>query len=252
VVGELKEATEGALRDVQLLLADEVEVRPAAGTAPVGAEPATAQAAFAARPANVNEPVLLPSSLAMADAAADENAVGDMPANIRRNATFLLKRHNLRNGEKNWPFSRIFSAEFLRGVREIWLIEPYLARPHQRRNLREFLEAVTSTAKPKIVHVVTREISNAEAGGDQAFYDQLDRSFFDKAGSKVTYTIDPTMYDRFVVLDNGFVFKLGRGIDIYKPVAGLGGRAPELRQVRACEIDVFSSDEGAGRSERPQ
>jgi hypothetical protein len=61
---------------------------------------------------------------------------------------------------------------------------------------------------------------------------------------KLTHTLDGDIHDRFVVLDNGFVFKLGRGLDLYKPVAGLAGRDPALRQTRACEIDVFTpSDE---------
>jgi hypothetical protein len=53
------------------------------------------------------------------------------------------------------------------------------------------------------------------------------------------YTIDTEIHDRFFALDNGFVFKLGRGLDIYKPAAGLAVRDSSLRQVRSCEIDIF-------------
>jgi hypothetical protein len=50
---------------------------------------------------------------------------------------------------------------------------------------------------------------------------------------------DHDIHDRSFTLDNGVVFKLGRGLDIYKPVAGLAARDASLRQVRPCEIDLF-------------
>ena len=78
-----------------------------------------------------------------------------------------MKQYTLRNGEKGWPFSRIFDAEYLRGVAEVWLIDPYFAQPHQRRNLRELLEAVTSTARPKTVNVMPREILDLGAGDER-------------------------------------------------------------------------------------
>lgn len=171
----------------------------------------------------------------------------DTPGKIRKVATNCVKRYMLRNGDKGWPFSRIFAAEYLRGATEVWLVDPYLAQPHQRRNLREFLEALTSVAKPKNIHVVTREVFEDSQNEDRSFYASLDKALFEKAGAKVSYTLDSHIHDRFVVLDNGIMFKLGRGLDIYKPVAGLASRDPGLRQARASEIDVFASDEAKKR-----
>jgi hypothetical protein len=65
------------------------------------------------------------------------------------------------------------------------------------------------------------------------------RNTFEKAGMRVVYKIDQEIHDRSFILDNGFVFKLGRGLDIYKPAAGLAAHDPSLRPVRRCEIDVF-------------
>ena len=41
-----------------------------------------------------------------------------------------------------------------------------------------------------------------------------------KGGMRVDVTLDDSIHDRFLILDNGCVFKLGRGLDIFKPVAG--------------------------------
>lgn len=146
----------------------------------------------------------------------------------------------MRNGDKKWPFAKIFPAEFFRGASEIWLIDPYLSKHHQRRNLREFLDVVGKAAKLKTINVITSESEDPTGRDDKQFYDSLDRSLFEKVGSKITYTHNEHVHDRFVVVDNGFVFKLGRGLDIYKPVAGLSGADASLRQTRECEIDVFA------------
>lgn len=244
-VEELKDAAEAALRDVEALLADEQPPGLEASGAPALITTAEAPEVPPAKPASSSPQAAIPLAAPAGPAPADSegHAHEDVPSAIRRKATRCVARHILRNGEKNWPFSRIFAAEPLRGATEVWLIDPYLAQAHQRRNLREFLEAIAATARPKVVNIVTREVLDLEPDGDKPFYDMLDRTFFEKAGMKITYAIDEHIHDRFVVLDNGYVFKLGRGLDIYKPVAGLAGRDPALRQTRACEIDVFVASE---------
>lgn len=167
-------------------------------------------------------------------------------SNIRRRATRCVQRYHLRNGHKSWPFSRMLTKEYLAGSSEAWLIDPYLAQRHQRRNLLEFVMALLDGAKPKTLHIITREQAQPAPDADREFYDSLDRQAFEKAGMRVEHSIDTNIHDRYLILDNGVVFKLGRGLDIYKPVAGLASRDPALRQVRECEIDVFAPDESDG------
>ncbi len=241
LVEELKEAVKAALQDVEALLVDEIasSLETPDASAP-NSIPADAESeitdASSTRPQGETRP---PVPKAPASTVSGEDAAEDIPAAIRRRATWCVKRHILRNGDKNWPFSRIFEAEFLRGATEIWLFDPYLAQPHQRRNLREFLDAISMVARPKNINIVTREVLDLAPPGDKPFYDQLDKILFERTGVKLSYSLDEHIHDRFVVLDNGYVFKLGRGLDLYKPVAGLAGRDSALRHTRACEIDVF-------------
>jgi len=48
------------------------------------------------------------------------------------------------------------------------------------------------------------------------------------------------LHDRYLVLDHGVLFKLGRGLDFYKPATGLAAHRPANRRVRETEIDVFT------------
>lgn len=244
---ELAASIETALREISNLLDDEVEA-PDAGDAfaLIGSAPQIGM--FGQNPP---DPVVaLPTAPASnLRALSYEQEGDDAPATIRKLATSFVRRYTLRNGDKGWPFSRIFTAEYLRGTTEIWVLDPYLAQPHQRRNLREFLDTLTTNAKPKTIHVITREVVADSGKDDKTFYDSVDRIAFQKMGAKITYTLDPDIHDRFVVLDTGIVFKLGRGLDIYKPVAGLASRESGLRQTRASEIDVFASDEAKRKLE---
>jgi hypothetical protein len=167
-------------------------------------------------------------------------APGATLADIQRRATHCVQRHTLKNNAKGWPWSRIVPAEYLRGATEAWLVDPYLAKHFQRRNLGEFVMAVLDGgAKLKTLNIITREVSDTSPDADKQYYEALDRDAFEKAGMRVVHTIDGEIHDRSFTLDNGFVFKLGRGLDIYKPAAGLAAGDPGLRQVRSCEIDVF-------------
>ncbi len=242
LVDELKEAAAAALRDVESLLTDEHALGVEASDSPAllpalpGGEPPSSKVSSA----SLQGAMQLSSSAPPAPTELLGAGTEDVVAAIRRRATRCVARHILRNGDKGWSLSRIFAVEFLGGAAEIWLIDPYLAQPHQRRNLREFLGVVATAARPKTVNIVTREVFDLGPDEDKSFYESLDRAWFDQAGMKVTYALDEHIHDRFVVLDNGYVFKLGRGLDLYKPVAGLAGRDPTLRQTRACEIDVFA------------
>lgn len=159
---------------------------------------------------------------------------------IQRLATHCVHRHSLKNNAKNWPWSRIFPSLYMRGATEAWLIDPYLGKQFQKRNLGEFVMALLNCgAKLKTLNVITREQSGTSPDADKRYYDVLDCDAFEKAGMRVVYVVDPEIHDRSFTLNNGFVFKLGRGLDIYKPAAGLAARDPSLREVRPCEIDVF-------------
>ena len=164
---------------------------------------------------------------------------GTTLSGIQAGATHCVQRHILQNGAKRWSWSRIFPPQYLRGATQAWLIDPYLVKRHQRRNLSEFVMAILEGAKLKTLHIITREVGDAATNADKLYYDALDRDAFEKAGMRLVHIIDPEVHDRSFTLDNGFVFKLGRGLDIYKPVAGLAARDLSLRQVRPCDIDVF-------------
>lgn len=119
------------------------------------------------------------------------------------------------------------------------LIDPYLAAPHQVRNLKEFLLVAAEAAKPKEIIVSASGTWNDGNGANIRIMDQVGSDLFRSYGTALTIKTDPTIHDCFVVCDHGLLYKLGRGIDVYKQAVGLAPHRPASRRVRRTDIDVF-------------
>ena len=154
---------------------------------------------------------------------------------VQRAATMVVERFNLRESDTGWPFNRLFPAHLLAGCTRIALIDPYLAQPHQVRNLKEFLLAVAEAAKPKEILVVTAATWSEGNGVNVGIAEQVGEDLFRSYGMILSIEIDPTIHDRSVICDHGVLFKLGRGLDIYKPATGLASHRPGNRRVRRTE-----------------
>ena len=164
---------------------------------------------------------------------------------VQRNATVIVNRIRLHEGTTGWPYSKLFDPHFLKGATCITLIDPYLASPHQMRNLNEFLLHIADTARPKTIDIVTRIQSVEQGAYQERLVNETAKSLFRDFGISLTLRRDTGLHDRYLILDHGVLFKLGRGLDIYKPATGLASHRPAIRKVRETEIDIFTTPERA-------
>ena len=167
----------------------------------------------------------------------------------QKEATEILDRFRLSDGESGWPLEKVFNSKLLSGCVRIALIDPYLAAPHQVRNLKEFLLITAEASKPKEILVVTSGTWNDGNGTNVRIMEQVGNDLFRSYGTVLTIKIDPTIHDRYVICDHGLLYKLGRGLDIYKPAVGLASHRPASRRVRRTDIDVFATEAFKSRSD---
>lgn len=153
-------------------------------------------------------------------------------------ATELVARFDLQDGALGWPWAKIFGPRFLEGATRVLLVDPHLSNPHQMRNLREFIVRISEVTKLKSLHVVTGP-DEAGGEGDDSNLREFAHSLMRDKEIDLTWERDKTNHDRVVIFDTGAMLKLGRGLDIYKPVTGLAKTDSSVRKVRKCEIDVF-------------
>lgn len=163
----------------------------------------------------------------------------DWVGQIQNTATVVIKRIRLKDSSTGWPYSKVFDARMLNGAVRITLIDPYLASHHQIRNLKEFLLHVVEVARPKTINIVTRIEQREVREHQDHVVNNIAKELFQQYGVSLSLHRDSSLHDRFLVLDHGVLFKLGRGLDYYKPATGLAAHRPASRRVRETEIDVF-------------
>lgn len=189
------------------------------------------------KPSTISPPAVHISAESSGDI---ESMSGEWFDEIPNRATVVFTRLRLNDGDSGWPLVKIFDPALLDGCLRIALIDPYLASPHQIRNLKEFLLVAAEAARPKEILVFTSGAWNEGNAANVRIMEQVGDDLFKNFGTTLTIKIDPTIHDRCVVCDHGLLFKLGRGLDIYKPATGLASHRPASRRVRRTEIDVFS------------
>jgi signal recognition particle receptor subunit beta len=164
---------------------------------------------------------------------------GDWAEQVQTAAQMTLERIRLNNGEKAWSYDRVFPARYLKGSVRVRLIDGYLADPHQLRNLSELLLHLAESARPKEVEVFTKFSDTEGTVRQDRVFENLAKELFRDYGVTLILRRDADIHDRFLVMDHGVLFKLGRGLDFYKPATGLARHRPDLREVRKSEVDVF-------------
>lgn len=154
-------------------------------------------------------------------------------------ATVCVARLQLREGSTGWAYDKLFPPAFLRGALHVSLADPHLSGAHQLRNLKEFLLHLAKAAKPKAVEVITSCVDDEVALHQTREMNSVASDLFQDFGVALTVKRETGLHDRSLRLDHGVLFKLGRGLDVYKPALGLAAHHPASRRVRGAEIDVF-------------
>lgn len=224
---------------------------PVAGPAPALAPEVTATAPVASpapqvqskpvtvSPTPVQTPATARAGSSVGVAEPEPPASDDWAVQVQHEATVGIARLRMRDGTSGWPFEKVFPGDFLKGAVKLRLVDPYLANPHQLRNLNEFLLHVAEAAHPREMEVVTGFAPLERAAHQDRTIDNAARDLFKNYGVTLTLRRDTGLHDRFLMLDHGVLFKLGRGLDIYKPAVGLAEHRPANRRVRETDVDVF-------------
>ena len=201
--------------------------------------PSAAPAPEPHRPVDVSD-TNLPTSVPTTDTQhSSATADGDWAERVQHEATVTVERLRLRDGATGWPFDKVFASRCLKGALKVRLVDPYLAKPHQIRNLNEFLLHLAESAHPKDIEVVTGFAADDFAARQDRGIDESAKDLFKNYGVTLTLRRETGLHDRHLMLDHGVLFKLGRGLDIFKPAVGLAEHRPGNRRVRETDVDVF-------------
>lgn len=139
-----------------------------------------------------------------------------------------------------YTYERIFRP-YIDDATDITIEDPYIRAPHQVHNLARFCALTCRLGEVKKILLKTAKGADERSGEVDSQLDTLAR---DLKGRGIQFSVEriPYLHDREFRFNNGWVVKIGRGLDIYqKPESWVSVEAEDFSLRRCCctKVDVF-------------
>eukprot|EP00050_Salpingoeca_kvevrii_P008664 m.304371 g.304371 ORF g.304371 m.304371 type:complete len:245 (-) comp16822_c0_seq1:922-1656(-) len=134
----------------------------------------------------------------------------------------------------------IFRA-YISTAKKAVISDAYIRKPHQLYNLTRFCEMCAHN-NVEALELVTGQPDDASQQREQREWLEELKESLKSAKISFSYSFDATLHDRQIAFDNGWVVKIGRGLDYFKRPSGrfvLGASDYDLRPCLATTIDVY-------------
>lgn len=153
-------------------------------------------------------------------------------------------------GQMGCSYDSLF-GRFLSGASQIEIEDPYIRTNHQIHNFTRFIEVVMKrTNSDCLVHLMTSAENPAQKAQIEVSLSQIKTSLASSSSPlfplphsiQLVLTFSDTLHDRSIRLNNGWVIKIGRGLDFYsKPQSKfcLGYFDLDLRPCLETQVDIF-------------
>lgn len=158
--------------------------------------------------------------------------------------TVLKEQHfTIFYGDTGYSYEPIIGP-YLAGAKAVVVEDPYIRMPHQIQNFVRFCETVVKHSNVKQIHLITGydELTGPEEAQEKLA--ELQQSLLE-LDIVLEITMDPNKHDREIRLDNGWIIKIGRGLDFYqKPDTWheIGVNDLSLRKCLETKVDIFRSE----------
>lgn len=150
------------------------------------------------------------------------------------------KTVTIRENQSNVSYDKLF-GQYLVGVHNITIIDPYIRMPYQVRNLMELIRLVISKKVDEEVISIHLKTFNLDEKIPEMIdtFEDLSDTLMDM-DINFTYEFDEYIHDRNITLDNEWNISLGRGLDIWQRTGGMLDFAEYHQEKRLCkETNVY-------------
>jgi len=130
---------------------------------------------------------------------------------------------------------------YLFGAKAVVIEDPYIRLQHQIQNFVRFCETVIKSGTVKKIELVTGYDDRTQLAEIHEKLDDLKQSLLE-VDVLLDVKLNANMHDREIRLDNGWVIKIGRGLDFYqRPTSWfeVGVNDLSLRKCLETKVDIF-------------
>ena len=153
----------------------------------------------------------------------------------------LLDKHfTIMYGDVGHSYESIIGP-YLRGAKTVVIEDPYIRLQHQIQNFVRFCECVLKAGTVKKISLITGYDDNTQLADIAEKLEELKQSLLEM-DVELEVKLNPNLHDREIRLDNGWVIKVGRGLDFYQKPGGwfeVGANDLSLRKCLETKVDVF-------------
>ena len=129
------------------------------------------------------------------------------------------------------------------GGKEIVIEDPYIRLTHQVQNFVRFCEAIVKAPNIRKIQLITSYDSDTDLKEMSDKLGELKQSLLE-IDIELDLKINEHMHDREIRIDNGWVVKIGRGLDFFqKPDSwfGIGTNDLSLRKCLETKVDIYKA-----------
>ena len=152
------------------------------------------------------------------------------------------KHYTIFYGDTGHSYESIFGP-YLMGAKIIEIEDPYIRMPHQIQNLVRFCEIIIKLSSIKRIELVTGYDDEPQKLEIEQKLGDLKQSLLE-VDVVFDFDFNPNIHDREIRLDNGWVVKIGRGLDFYqKPQSWneIGANDLSLRKCLETKVDIYKA-----------
>lgn len=150
------------------------------------------------------------------------------------------KHFTIHYGATGFSYESILK-DYLDGATEVRVEDPFIRLPHQIHNFVRLCEGIIKHSAVKKISLVTASGSPEQRQDAQERLGELQQSLLEvDVDLKIQY--NNNLHDRELSFDNGWIVKIGRGLDFYqKPESWfeLGSHDLYLRKCLETKVDIF-------------
>lgn len=165
-------------------------------------------------------------------------AVAAPPAAVKEE---LKEQHfTILYGDTGYSYESIMGP-YLKGAKAVVIEDPYIRMQHQIQNFVRFCETVLKAGTVKKISLTTGHDDKTSLAEMAEKLEELKQSLLEQ-DVELDVKLNPNIHDREIRLDNGWMIKIGRGLDFYQRPGSwfeVGAHDLNLRKCLETKVDVF-------------
>lgn len=145
------------------------------------------------------------------------------------------------DNDTGYSYEVLFKPYLNEGLTKVWVEDPYIRHIHQLYNFLRFCEMLLkASCGVKTIYLLTSQDEDNSSQQLSALA-EIKQSLQAK-GVCLDLKFSSTIHDREIRFDNGWIIKIGRGLDYFKKTKGrfcIGYCDFDLRECHETSVDIF-------------